>query len=404
MEPNGRASRRTPRVTDETIFIHFGCHRNRGRDRQPNRFGIASMKRIIVIAFLFATSQAWAAQAYYSPISINSAQVPSTQTDFPVLVSITDARFKSVSNSGHVAGTSGFDIRPYTDTTLGTSITGYELERYNASTGEVVMWVKVSSLSSSTTPIVLGYGDASLTTDGSSTTTWSNSFKQVFHMKDGTTLSLKNSVTGNNATNTNTVTAGTGQIDGCGSFASASSQQLASFDPDILTATTISAWVKATTLPAAYNSPGGYDATSNNNVILVKSTGKLAMFIHASGTVSYDGSGTHTVSTGTWYLLHLVYSSSVGLIGYFNAASDATASANGNLNLGAGISPTIGNQASVSRYWNGVLDEFRTSSVVRSADWITTEYNNQSAPGTFETLGTEVAITTGAIGWFYFFP
>ncbi len=223
-------------------------------------------------------------------------------------------------------------------------------------------------------------------------------------MKDGTTLSLKNSVTGNNASNTNTVTAGTGQIDGCGSFASASSQKLASADSDSLTAVTISAWIKATTLPASYNCPGGYDSTSNNNVILVKSNGKLAMFINATGSVSYDGSGTHTVSTGTWYLLHLVYSSSVGLIGYYDGSSDATAAANGNANFGSGIQPTIGNQASVSRFWNGLIDEFHTSNVARSQDWITVEWANQGTPGAVLTLDAEVSIGTSTKGFFYFFP
>jgi hypothetical protein len=37
----------------------------------------------------------------------------------------------------------------------------------------------------------------------------------------------------------------------------------------------------------------------------------------------------------------------------------------------------------------GTLDEIRVSNAVRSADWIATEYNNQSSPGTFYTLGSE---------------
>jgi hypothetical protein len=37
----------------------------------------------------------------------------------------------------------------------------------------------------------------------------------------------------------------------------------------------------------------------------------------------------------------------------------------------------------------GDIDEFRISTLVRSADWIKTEYNNQSSPSTFETFGSE---------------
>ncbi len=369
------------------------------------------MRRFITAAFLLATAQAWAAFGYYSPISINSAQVPSTQTDFPVLVSVTDARFKSVANGGHCQ--TNFDVRPYTDTTLSTAITGYELERYNASTGEVVMWVKVSSLTSSSTPFVLAYGNSSLTTDGSSTGTWSNGFDGVYHLKDGTTLNVNSATGSNNGTNHNTVTATTGQIDGAGSFASASTQYVdcgTGFVPGGgITAFTLSAWVKATSFPNAYNSVIGWGGASRNMFLFVKSTGKLACGFVTTGPtqIIYDGSGSHTLSTGTWYYLTVTGIGTGGLIGYVNAASDGTASSASGV-LGGTFSTRIGSDPAVStREWNGVIDEARVSTnsgVVRSPNWITTEYNNQSAPGTFETLGTEVALGATSNGWFYFFP
>lgn len=348
------------------------------------------------------------AQSYYSAISINSAQVPSTQTDFPVLVSVTDARFKTIANSGHVANSSGFDIRPYTDTTLGTAITGYELERYNATTGEVVMWVKVASLTSSSTPIVLGYGDTSLTTDGSSTTTWSNNFSGVYHLKDGTTLSVNSSTGSNNGTN-HGVTATTGEIDGGGGFVAASTQYIDVGTGLGTAALTYSAWVNGTSFPAAFQGVicrYGTASGTQYTLLTVKSNGKLGCFCFTatSGNVAYDGTGSHTLSTGTWYYLTLSYSSSAGLVGYVNAASDNTVAASGALGTN-GYNTYIGNSPQTSQLWNGTIDEARVASVVRSADWITTEYNNQSAPGTFETLGTEVSLIAGSTGnMFLLFP
>ncbi len=365
------------------------------------------MRRLVqftAVLNLFLVSTLFGAFGYYSPISINSAQVPSTQTDFPVLVSVTDARFKTVGNGGHVQNSSGFDIRPYTNSGLGTAITGYDLERYNASTGEVVMWVKVSSLSSSTTPFVLAYGDSGITTDGSSTTTWSNSFVNVYHLRDGTTLSLFDSAAGTvNISNVNTVTATSGNIDGAAAFASASSQRLtAGTATNPGNAFSFSAWVKGTTFPNAYNTIIGYGPISTM-ALFVKSNGKLACYLQGTGQVFYDGSGSHTLSTGTLYLLHMTYSSSAGLVGYFNGSSDGTAAANGNSTshgqLDIGNDPITG-----SRLWNGVIDEVRIASVARSADWVATEYNNQSAPGTFETLGTEVNLNPSTNKFFYFFP
>lgn len=337
------------------------------------------------------------AQLWYSPVSINAAQVPTTQTDFPVMVSVTDARFKDVAHSGHVNRSDGFDIRPYTDTTLGTAIAGYELERYIPSTGELIMWVKVASLSSSTTPIVLGYGDTSITTDGSSTTCWSSSFLDVYHLRDGTTLNLNSATGSHNGTN-HSATATTGKIDGAASFVSASSQSVTcgtnTYTPSNVT---ISAWINATSFPNAYNCAIGMQEAANGafSVVLIKSTGKLGLFCRDSTptTISYDGTGTNTLSAGTWYYVVLTYAG--GIIGYVNGSVDHSLVA-GAANL-VTISPqtgTLGNDiVTASRFWNGLVDEARFASVARSADWITTEYNNQNAPGTFESLGSEVQIS-----------
>ncbi len=43
--------------------------------------------------------------------------------------------------------------------------------------------------------------------------------------------------------------------------------------------------------------------------------------------------------------------------------------------------------------FDGVIDEVRISSVARSDNWLNTEYNNQSDPGTFYTLGPETPAT-----------
>lgn len=338
-------------------------------------------------------------QLYYSTISINAAQVPSTQTDFPVLVSQTDARFKSTGNGGHVANSSGFDIRPYTDTTLGTAITGYELERYNASTGEVVMWVKVSSLSSSTTPIVLGYGDTSLTTDGSSTTTWSNSFLGVYHLKDGTTLNVDSATGLNNGTN-HGATATTGQIDGGGSFVSTSSQYIDCGNGINPSEVTWSLWLNATSFPNSYNAPAERSGTgTNHSGILITSAGKLALYFSTAGAgdISYDGTGTFTLSTGQWYYITATYKSTTPfhLIGYVNASVDKDVSSltsSGLINAPAASTYIGQDPFTAGRFWNGLIDEVRVASVARSPDWITTEYNNQVAPGTFETLGAEVGV------------
>lgn len=331
--------------------------------------------------------------AYYSAITVQSGQVPSTQTDFPMLISVTDNRFKTVANGGHVQNSSGFDVRPFSDTGLTTALT-YELERYNASTGEVVMWVKISSLAVGSI-VYLGYGNTTLTTNGSNgASTFSNNFLHVYHLKDGTTLSLTNSTGDVNLANQNSCTATTGQIDGAVAMLSASSQHLNSSAGTAGANTlTFSAWVKATSFPNSYNCVMQLASAGNKvSVFFVKSNGKMYFYTDTgvSTSVSFDGTGSHTLSTGTWYYLTMVYDSTSGLIGYVNAASDNTVAANGNPSASRTF-VDIGNYSiSAGLRWNGSIDEVRYSQVVRSANWITTEYNNQSAPGTFATMGTEV--------------
>lgn len=300
-------------------------------------------------------------QVYYSTISINAAQVPTTQTNFPVLVSVTDARFKTIGNGGHVSNTNGFDIRPYTDTTLSVPITGYELERYNASTGEVIMWVKVASLSSSTTPIVLGYGDASLTTDGSSTTTWSNGFLGVYHFKDGTSLNVNSSTGSNNGTATNTPTATAGQIDGAVAVASVSSQYVAL--PANVNPVSYSAWINATSFPNALNS-----------VIVKNGTGvqgNAFMWVTLAGLlqVQFGGGSINssiTLSTATWYYVVGQNESSIN-VQYINGANRLAGTAVSSSTNGTNLTQIGSDQAGGGRYFNGKIDEARISSVARSA-------------------------------------
>lgn len=123
---------------------------------------------------------------------------------------------------------------------------------------------------------------------------------------------------------------GTSQSISCGAGSSLS-----------VTACSISCWINLTSLGAGYmgvvsKSSAGYPI---NQTIYVKSNGKLAMYIQASSNPNYDGTGTHTLTTATWYHLCLTYDSVHGLVGYVNGAVDGTSGANGA--LVTGVSTTV---------------------------------------------------------------
>ena len=105
------------------------------------------------------------AYSYYRAITIDYTKCgTANSTDFPVLVSFTDASFKWVDAGGKIQSPAGYDINFYSDIGLTTALY-YQVERWNSNTGECIFWVKVPTLSATAnTVIYVAYGDASFAT------------------------------------------------------------------------------------------------------------------------------------------------------------------------------------------------------------------------------------------------
>jgi hypothetical protein len=58
----------------------------------------------------------------------------------------------------------------------------------------------------------------------------------------------------------------------------------------------------------------------------------------------------------------------------------------------------IGANESLSQFLSAHLDEVRVSNVARPADWIATEYNSESSPSTFYTVGSQTTSGGGTTG------
>jgi hypothetical protein len=341
--------------------------------------------------------------SYYRAVTIDHTKVPNTdQTNFPVLVSGTNSYLATVANGGKVQNSNGYDIGFFSNSSCSTKL-DWEQEKYLSTNGEIEYWVEVPTLShTADTVIYLCYGNAAVTTDLSNKAgVWDSNFQGVYHMADGTTLSGTDSTgVGNNGTLSNAPTATTGQIDGAGNFASTSSQSIglgtsATLNPSAIT---YSAWIKATSFPNSYNSivskvSGPVNPTFSQ--MFVRSSGKLAMYASTTNSVPlaalYDGTGANTLSAGTWYMVTMTYDTATGLKGYLNGSVDGSDASTIGRNLASNTgATTIGiDTATDGRAWNGAIDEVEISNVVRSSDWITTEYNNQSATSTFYSLGSE---------------
>src|SRR5207237_9061487 len=82
-------------------------------------------------------------------MTLDHTKVPSTQSNITALVSGTDPALKTVANGGHVANANGYDIGFYADSG-GTIKLKWEVEKYDGTNGNLIAWVKIPSVSSST--------------------------------------------------------------------------------------------------------------------------------------------------------------------------------------------------------------------------------------------------------------
>lgn len=120
--------------------------------------------------------------SYRKKITIDSTKVPASLSNFPVLIQSTDADWKDTSNGGSVALANGNDI-VFTNAD-GTTILPYEIEKYNSSSGELVAWVNVPSLSASVdTELYIYYGNSSATNLQNAAGVWDSNYKMVQHAK-----------------------------------------------------------------------------------------------------------------------------------------------------------------------------------------------------------------------------
>lgn len=323
---------------------------------------------------------------YYTAFTVNASLVPATQTDFPVVIKTTLPRLKTISNGGRVSNASGYDIRPFSDSSLQVPLT-YKLVFYDAATGEIEIWIKVPSLTT-TTVIYLGYGSDLYTSDSSDFATWNSNYTAAFPFANGTTLDLTNAANFNQfspTTTTGTPTASVGQIDG-GLDIGVGDRCRGTAGPAYASGTpyTISLWGKSTvaTLKQAIvvgdvAGSAGFNWPANGNV--------FQGFHQRSSLAFVLLNSVSTLTSGTWYHIAQTYDlANVRL--YINGALEVTSASVTTQNPGTGIS--IGHFLD----WIGIMDQLHLSNVARSLTWLQTEYNNQLAPDTFWSHGDEVHI------------
>jgi len=345
--------------------------------------------------------------------------ISSDLTDFPYLVSFTDSDFTKTTESD------GTDI--VFTASDGTTELAYEIERFDQSTGEVIAWVKIPTVSASENTDIYIYYKGTATSSSSSV--WDSNYKLVYHLNQSSTGTVDEftdvSDTGNDGTGGGTgamtqdedrrptqveAKIGYGQSfdgptqgatsDGTGDYIW--SQDVSEWpgnngstsDND----TTVEFWAK---IDDDHSDEGnmdffGYHASGNDN--------EFALFKVASLNLMTKGSLFNSdvdATTSDWTYLMIVYdpggTSKIYQDGELAEQVDGTSGNkgqrhNGEFVLGGDVDGS-GSNLKVNNELQGDLDEFRVSNTVRSADWAAASYCNQNGSNDCQTVGPEEPLT-----------
>ncbi len=327
---------------------------------------------------------------YRKSITIQYTKVSSAQSNFPVLISTTQTDLKNYARSD------GHDIL-FTDSSGSTKL-NHEIENYTSSTGKLVAWVQVPTLSSTAnTVIYMYYGNPSSSNQQNIPGTWDSNYVGVWHLNSTSSPSRDSTSHANSGTWFNAPSPVSNAQIGTGlSFTQASNQNATiSSTFGLGTASvTMSAWVylPSTSLHGAFVKIGG---TSPNQgyAMGVGSTdfdtaGNLFVLL-------YEGNRwlptTTSLGSNAWHYVTMVIDASSFPIGYVdgvNVYQPGTGTAplapqSSLTSIGGYISSTA-----TQRHVTATIDEVEISNTARSAGWIATQYNNQNSPSTFYTIGS----------------
>ena len=301
-------------------------------------------------------------------ITIDATKVSSgPHTNFPVLINLS-----SDSSLAARAQSDGDDILvPSSD---GTTKLSHEIEKYTSSTGALVAWVNVHSLSSaSNTVLYMYYGDAAVSSQQDASGVWDSNYKAVYHLKEDPAVAGANGIidstsNANHGTDVNTVGTTTGQIDGSLNYTGAGYVEAPNSASLNITGTaiTISYWAsvidngndsvlleKALAGPTAYQYAAEFDGNGANT---------YDFYIRASDNVLTGFSMTPTVGV----LQHSVFTyDGANVRGYLNGALQFTTAYIKSIQSST-LPLRLGVDGSGGQAYNGKLDEVRLSNSARS--------------------------------------
>ena len=367
------------------------------------------MKRLAALFVLLASGTASASfcggYTYQRTLTVNASQV-STGTlnyqSFPVLISTNEVTLSTTTGSGGHLST-GYDLIISSDSNCQFPVNFDTETVQNVGVSTMNVWAKLDFSSSTNRTYYITYGNSSITSyQGISTATWDSSLAAVFHLGGPATVNPHDStINGNNSSNSGVFISTTGKIDGGGSSrpssvvlgglsiaATSGINNLANF--------TYSFWFNPANC-INFRADSEQELMSMGGGVSFEMLNDCTLLPIVLTNASFREVQTNDVlPTNAWSYIVGIFSNSTNLWHVFINGVEATYSST---STGSGTTTNMADPSVIgAQAFNqfggiiyGNLDEVRVANVVRSADWIKTEYRNQSSPQTFLTIGPEIA-------------
>lgn len=350
------------------------------------------------------------------PITIEASQVDADLTDFPVYLDLSD--FDGTGLFAN-ANSNGSDLRVVKSD--GTTEVPIELVSYDAgATNGGELHFKASGTLSSTVngTFYLYYGNSGASAYAASATygaenVWDSNYVLVAHLQedpnnDSAGAIIDSTSYGNDGTTSGTMTSADqvgGKLAG-NSLDFDGSDDYLNFGTSPLyeqsaTEITVTAWsyVQASDFNSTYFGLLSTTSSTSNPGFWVLIDDRAGSFQSTEG-VTFANKTTvdqervrvsNVISTLDWYYIDSRYSSNTGRV-FVNrgGTNSTTVNSTGDFNP-ANADLFAGQLTGGTGRILGRIDEIRISKISRSDDWLDTEYNNQSSPSTFYTVGTQEA-------------
>jgi len=328
---------------------------------------------------------------YREKITIDNGKVSADLTDYPVYLDLSELGTDFFDN----VKSGGGDIRMTTsdgETEVPREIVSCDTTE---ETGEVHFKGDLSGSTDTDFYVYYGNSEASdyaITATYGAENVWNSNYKAVYHMKDADD-STSNS---NDGTVTGATSGATGKIEDAYSFDGVN--DYISLPLRSLYATfTQQAWVKTTSvspirqyLLSIQKDPpnSSYNTYQQRQGFFLGYDTVQAQYWSGSGVYGLT-TAAGEISANTFYKIDFTGGSSGGKL-YVNGSVKNTV-------VGVPSTSIIPTEAYIglrgdahgNDRLSGIVDELRVLSSELSADWLSTEYNNQSSPSTFYTIGSQ---------------